>query len=60
MVSLRRLENIHESTKNHPKVYKGCLSPAERKLMDEIYSEAGLRPVKPSASKFDRIRKAWL
>ena len=60
MLSLRKVEELHSSTVNHPKVYRGCLRPAQRQFMAEIYTEAKLRPVKPSARKFDTIRKAWL
>lgn len=60
MVSLRKVEELHSSTKSHPKVYRGVLSPAQRQLMADIYKDAGLRQVKPSARRFDTIRKAWL
>jgi hypothetical protein len=59
MLSLRKVEELHSSTVNHPKVYRGCLNNTERKIMAEIYQEANLKPVKPSADKFNRIRKAW-
>jgi hypothetical protein len=59
MLSLRNIEELYTSTLGNPKVYRGCLSPKERKIMAEIYREANLKPIKPSSGKFDRIRKAW-
>ena len=58
-MTLSQLTEIHESTKHHKSVYKGCLTPAQRQLMADIYKYAKLRPVKPSGRKFDAIRKAW-
>lgn len=63
-LSLRKVEELHSSTKSHPSVYKGCLSATERQLMVEIYGEAKLREVKVTSknasAKFRKYRKEWL
>lgn len=58
-MKLSKIEALHESTKSHPKVYKGCLKPEERQRMAEIYKEAGLRPVKVTSRSFGKYRKEF-
>lgn len=58
-MKLSKIEALHESTKSHPKVYKGCLKPEERQRMAEIYKEAGIKPVKVTSRSFGKYRKEF-
>jgi hypothetical protein len=61
MVTLNRLEELRANLPvPKPQIaYNGCLSTPERALMADIYKAAGLRPVKPSARKFQKYRKEF-